>query len=60
LGKWATGAFILTTIVIMYFNYLGETSVLIDAGIWVSFLLTLASSADYAFRLRRLIGEPGA
>ena len=37
-----------------------ETSVLIDAGIWVSFLLTLASSADYAFRLRRLIGEPAA
>ena len=60
LGKWATAAFILTTIVIMYFNYLEETSVLIDAGIWASFLLTLASSADYAFRLRRLIGEPAA
>ncbi len=60
LGKWATAIFILTTIVIMYFNYLEQTSVLIDIGIWASFLLTLASAADYAFRLRRLIGEPSA
>ena len=52
--------FIVTAIVIMYFNYRQETSVLVDIGIWASFLLTLASTADYAFRLRRLIGEPSS
>jgi len=41
----------------MYFNYRQETSVLVDAGIWISLGLTLVSSADYFFRLRRLINE---
>ena len=58
LGKATTAAFILTSVVIMYFNYLGETSVLVDASIWVSLALTLLSSGDYFFRLRRLINEP--
>ena len=42
----------------MYFNYRRETSVLIDVGIWMSLALTLASSADYFFRVRRLVNEP--
>ena len=57
LGKATTAAFIVTSVVIMYFNYLRETSWLVDAGIWVSLGLTLVSSADYFFRLRRLINE---
>ena len=57
LGKATTAAFILTSVVIMYFNYRRETSWLVDAGIWVSLGLTLVSSADYFFRLRRLINE---
>jgi cardiolipin synthase len=59
LGKATTAAFIATSVVIMYFNYRGETSPLIDAGIWLSLGLTLVSSADYFFRLRRLINETG-
>ncbi len=55
LGKMATGAFILTSVVVMYFNYLRETSVLVDAGIWLSLALTLLSSADYFLRLRKLV-----
>lgn len=58
LGKWATAIFIVTTIIVMYFNYLEQTSVLVDIGVWASLALTLASAADYAFRMRRLIGEP--
>lgn len=57
-GKGATGAFMLTSIVVMIFNYLGTRSVLIDIGVWVSFGLTVISSADYMIRLRRIIAEP--
>jgi cardiolipin synthase len=55
LGKGATAVFILTSVVIMYFNYRRETSVLVDAGIWLSLVLTIASSADYFFRVRKLV-----
>jgi len=55
LGKAATATFILTSVVVMYFNYREQTSVLIDLGVWLSLALTLASAADYFFRLRKLI-----
>src|SRR5688572_7508719 len=58
LGKATTAAFIVVSVVIMYFNYRQQTSWLVDAGIWLSLGLTLVSSADYFFRLRRLINEP--
>jgi cardiolipin synthase (CMP-forming) len=58
LGKATTAVFIVTSVIIMYFNYRMETSVLVDAGIWISLGLTAVSSADYFFRLRRLINEP--
>jgi cardiolipin synthase (CMP-forming) len=57
LGKATTAAFIVASVVIMYFNYRRETSWLVDAGIWLSLGLTLVSSADYFFRLRKLINE---
>jgi cardiolipin synthase len=58
LGKATTAVFILTSVIIMYFNYRMETSPLVDAGIWLSLALTAVSSADYFFRLRRLINGP--
>jgi cardiolipin synthase len=57
LGKATTAALILTSVVIMYFNYVRERSILVDVGIWVSLMLTIVSSGDYFFRLRRLINE---
>ena len=57
LGKSATAAFILTSVVILYFNYRRESSILVDIGIWTSLTLTLLSSADYFFRVRRLVNE---
>src|SRR5215510_10226426 len=35
LGKATTAAFILTSVVVMYFNYREETSPIIDVGIWL-------------------------
>ena len=58
LGKTTTAAFIVTSVVVMYFNYLGRTSPLVDVAIWLSLGLTLISSADYFFKLRKLINEP--
>jgi cardiolipin synthase (CMP-forming) len=58
LGKSATAAFIVTAVVVMYFNYRRQESLLIDLWVWLSLALTLASAADYFFRLRRLINEP--
>ena len=60
LGKATTAAFIVTSVVVMFFNYRGEKSMLVDAGVWLSLALTLVSSADYFFRLRRLIADAGA
>jgi hypothetical protein len=53
-----TAALILTSVIVMYFNYLGERSLLVDAGVWASFALTVISAADYFLRLRLLINAP--
>jgi cardiolipin synthase len=58
LGKAATATFILTNVVIMYFNWLMERSPVVDVAIWLALALTLASAGDYFFRLRRLINVP--
>ena len=57
LGKLTTATFILTSIAVMFYNYREEQSVLVTGGIWLSLALTLVSSADYVFRMRKLIGE---
>jgi cardiolipin synthase len=57
LGKSATAAFILTSVVVLYFNYRRERSVLVDVGIWTSLALTAASSVDYFLRVRRLVNQ---
>ena len=54
-GKATTATLILTSVVVMYFNYRRETSVLVDMGIWLSLSLTLLSTADYFVKLRKLI-----
>ena len=59
LGKAATATFILTSIIVMYFNYRREESILVDVGVWVSLALTVASAADYFVKLRALLREEG-
>lgn len=58
LGKAATATFIVTCVIVMYFNYREATSPLVDVGVWLSLALTVASAADYFVRLRRLVNEP--
>lgn len=57
LGKGATAFFVLTCVVVMYFNYLGTTSVVVDAFIWGSLVITLVSGIDYVFRVARIINQ---
>ena len=57
LGKAATALFIVTCVVVMFFNYLGRTSLWVDASIWVSLVITLASGVDYVWRLARIINK---
>lgn len=57
LGKAATALFILTCVVVMFFNYLGTTSWIVDAFIWASLAITLASGIDYVFRVARIINQ---
>jgi hypothetical protein len=56
-GKLATAAYIITSVVFMFYNWREEPSRLVDVSIWTSLALTLLSSADYIVRLRRLVNE---
>ena len=56
-GKAATAIYISTAVVFMYFNYRRESSVLIDAMVWLSLAVTLVSGGDYILKMRRLINE---
>ena len=60
LGKLATATFILTSVVVMYFNYREERSMLVDVMVWLSLTLTVLSAADYFVKLRRLVNEPAS
>ena len=57
LGKTATAFFIVTCVVVMFYNYLGTASVVVDVFIWGSLAITLASGIDYVFRVARIINQ---
>ena len=57
-GKLTTATFIVTSVVVMLFNWLRETSIVVDVFVWLSLGLTVISSAHYFMKLRRLINEP--
>jgi cardiolipin synthase len=57
LGKAATALFIVTCVVVMYYNYLGRSSLVVDAFIWASLAITLASGIDYVFRVAKIINQ---
>jgi cardiolipin synthase len=60
LGKLATATFVLTSVVVMFFNYRGERSGAVDVMVWLSLALTLLSAADYFVKLRRFVNEPAS
>lgn len=57
LGKLATAVFVVACVVVMFFNYLGRTSMWVEAAIWISLGITLASWVDYVWRLARIINK---
>jgi cardiolipin synthase len=57
LGKAATAFFIATCVVVMYFNYLGQTSWIVDAFIWTALAITVVSAFDYVYRIATIISQ---
>ena len=57
-GKAATATYIVTSVIVMYFNYRQEASILVELFVWLSLTFTVVSAADYFMKLRRLINEP--
>ncbi|MEZ5416539.1 MAG: CDP-alcohol phosphatidyltransferase family protein [Vicinamibacterales bacterium] len=53
LGKAATALFLVTGVVVLFYNFLGRTSPVVDAFIWASAAVLLASSLDYVRRITR-------
>lgn len=53
LGKVATGWFIVTCVVVMFYNWRGYASPVVDVFIWTSLAITLASGIDYIWRIGR-------
>jgi hypothetical protein len=41
----------------MLFNYLGYHSLWVDAAVWLSFAITVASGLDYVWRFARHINR---
>ena len=44
-------------VVVMLFNYLGYHSLWVDAAIWVSLAITVASAIDYGWRMAKIINQ---
>jgi cardiolipin synthase (CMP-forming) len=58
-GKIATATYLVTCVVVMWFNFLGHDSILVDMGIWSSLAITLFSGVHYIWHASRIINEPG-
>ncbi|MGE0449430.1 MAG: CDP-alcohol phosphatidyltransferase family protein [Vicinamibacterales bacterium] len=58
-GKIATAVYMLTAVVAMFFNYLERRSVVVDAFVWASLVITLVSSLHYIRHAARIIDAPG-
>jgi cardiolipin synthase len=57
LGKFATAFFIVTCVVVLYFNYLGYPSPMVDLFIWSALVITVGSALDYVWRVARIINQ---
>ena len=53
LGKTATAVYLLTGVIALYANYLGRPLLLVDAAVYLSGALTLASGFHYLIKLMR-------
>ena len=53
-GKIATATYILTGVVALYFNYMGQVSPMVRVCIYASLVITIISAADYARQILKL------
>ncbi|MGE3177628.1 MAG: CDP-alcohol phosphatidyltransferase family protein [Vicinamibacterales bacterium] len=54
-GKAATAIYILTAVVVMYFNYQGYASPVVTLFVYLSLAITLVSSFHYIFHAARIV-----
>ena len=54
-GKLATATYMVTSVIVMYYNYLSEQALVVDVFIWISLGVTIISGVDYFLKLRRLV-----
>ena len=59
-GKLATAIYIVTSVVVMYFNYRMEQSIAVDLAVWVSLTVTVISAVDYFIKVRKLVNDSPA
>jgi cardiolipin synthase (CMP-forming) len=57
-GKIATGVYLVTCVIVMWFNYLGRHSVLVNIGVWTSLAITLFSGFHYIWHAAGIINAP--
>ncbi len=53
-GKIATALYIVTGVSALYFNYLGEASLIVQTLIWASLAITFISAGHYALQVARM------
>jgi cardiolipin synthase (CMP-forming) len=53
-GKIATATYIVTGVVALYFNYLGQPSAVVDAFVYASLAITLISGGHYVVQIVRM------
>jgi cardiolipin synthase len=59
-GKAATGVYLVSCVVLMWFNYLGRSSVFVEGAKWASLAITLVSGFHYIAHAARIINAPAA
>ena len=57
-GKAATAVYLITCVILMWFNYLERTSIVVDVGIWTALGITLVSGFHYVAHAARIINAP--
>ena len=53
-GKIATALYIVTGVGALYYNYLGQPAVIVQALIWASLFITFVSAGHYAYQVARM------
>ncbi len=59
-GKTATAIYILTCVVVMFFNFLERPSPLVTVSVYLSLAITLVSGIHYIVHAARIINQPPA